>query len=172
MRALSAVTILAALAVATPCAAQRESSLTFGADVGMLAPATSGVQFGSSTSFTQLRLGIALTAMLTLEPTLLVADVTGPDGEIALGAGLFYRLSATGVSPYLRPVVDLRRGRGSAVLALDAGFGVGVSAPIADRLDLRVEGTAVRWLGGGSPPSWAREGRLVVGLTYFRQPRP
>jgi hypothetical protein len=167
MRTLTVITTIVAFAAATPCAAQRATSLALGADVGIRAPATSGLQLRSGASFTQLRLGIALTPTLSVEPTLLVAEVSSPNADLALGAALLYRLSATGVSPYFRPFADLRRGGRNVALAYDAGLGLGVSAPIADRVDLRVEGTAVHWLGASRPGSF-REGRLMVGLTYYR----
>jgi hypothetical protein len=167
MRTLAVITTIAVLAAATPCAAQRETSRTFGVDAGMRAPANAGLRLGSAASFNQLRLGIPLTPALSVEPTLLVAQVLGVNADLALGVGLVYHLGATGVRPYFRPFADLRRGGGGVALAYDAGLGLGVSVPVADRLDLRVEGTEVRWLGAAR--SGYREGRLMLGLTYFRQ---
>jgi hypothetical protein len=169
MRTLAVVTTLVVLGAATPCVAQQEGSGTFGVDFGMRASTGRGVELSPRASFTQLRLGIPLTPALSIEPTLFLAALppNSPDLDLTLGVGLPYRLIATGVSPYLRPFADLRRGGRNVALAADVGFGLGLTAPLADRMDLRVEATAVRWLGTAAP-SGRREGRLMVGLTRLR----
>lgn len=174
MRTTLRAAALAAMAMLGSSVAMAQRPIEIGFDAGLQFDLESPTTTVFSLPIQAVRFGFFLSDRVALEPNLGINwfKVEGEDAfsTLNLEMGLPYLLGGQpgGTRTYLRPSIGIARvgGGGESVTQFQAGGGIGVKIPAADRMALRLEANVLHGFESDEAASGTRLG-LLFGLSFF-----